>query len=171
MGQDVRVSRLAQSGRSSTLMIWASILIAEPSAAQRTEFRDKNGNLLGYTQYEGNRTVLRDQSGNPHGYWRQEGNWLVHRDAAGNLLDRQQTRRLDFVLPERRKAVTSGLDGRAWIVPRTSGKLLGRPDNAVHGAAYPACIGRGTWCARDSVVVEGLGGQGVRGAVHVCNNG
>jgi hypothetical protein len=66
------------------------VLFATAALAQRTEFRDKNGNPNGYIQQEGNRSVLRDNSGNPHGYWQQEGNSLVHRDNAGNLLDRQQ---------------------------------------------------------------------------------
>jgi hypothetical protein len=70
----------------------AVILFATFASAQRTEYRDKNGNFHGYVQQEGNRSVLRDNSGNPHGYWQQEGNSLVHRDNSGNLLDRQQVK-------------------------------------------------------------------------------
>lgn len=69
-----------------------AILVATPCSGQRTELRDKNGNLLGYVQQEGNRSMLRDNSGNARGYWQKEGDWLVHRDNSGNLLDRQQTK-------------------------------------------------------------------------------
>jgi hypothetical protein len=64
--------------------------LTTPSLAQRTELRDKNGNLEGSIQLEGNRAVLRDKAGNRHGYWQQEGSQWVHRDNSGNLLDRQQ---------------------------------------------------------------------------------
>jgi hypothetical protein len=65
-------------------------VLTTPSLAQRTELRDKNGNLEGSIQLEGNRAVLRDKAGNRHGYWQQEGSQWVHRDNSGNLLDRQQ---------------------------------------------------------------------------------
>jgi hypothetical protein len=72
------------------IILFATAGLMLSANAQKTELRDPSGNLLGYTQWEGNRTVLRDKAGNPHGSWQQEGSWLVHRDNAGNLLDRQQ---------------------------------------------------------------------------------
>ena len=78
--------------RAFMMVICAMVVLATPAFAQRTEFRDKNGNPHGYIQHEENRSVLRDNSGNPHGHWQQEGSWLVHRDNSGNLLDRQQTK-------------------------------------------------------------------------------
>ncbi len=72
-------------------MVVGVVLLAASASAQRTEFRDPAGNLLGYIQQENGRSVLRDPAGNPRGYWQKEGGWLVHRDNAGNLLDRQRT--------------------------------------------------------------------------------
>ena len=77
---------------SIAAVIWVATAPATPSLGQRTELRDKNGNLTGYIQREGNRAVLRDKAGNQHGYWQREGSQWVHRDNSGNLLDRQQVK-------------------------------------------------------------------------------
>ena len=89
---DVTCVRFMRYVCSIAAVICVATAPTTPSLAQRTELRDKNGNLTGYIQLEGNRAVLRDKAGNQRGYWQREGSQWVHRDNSGNLLDRQQVK-------------------------------------------------------------------------------